>query len=327
MYKIALHIGLPKTATTSLQSNLLYRAHLEGKLNFLGRHGEPFSDDYFNPFEDVYSKLNKKDMSHNEIHELREELSKHLKHNMLNVISEEALSLVHGVHYVRLENLKRILSFCDVSALVSLRNPLDFFFSYYAELYRWDFHEKNEIDTLDKFAEELLINPTEEDFDILFFDRFLSGVLILFPNLNVILFEDLKHGQDCYIDKLAIFFKLDHAYVRDYFLGRERNIGIRSKNGKFSKSITLFQKLQVMVSKYPRRNLRVFLKSSGIIQYIYKKALQLSRNIPVSLAVEHRLLDEKKLDALCDCLLIDLSVAKKFNLDEKRLKLYGYIEC
>jgi len=35
-YQLLLHIGLPKTATTSLQHNVLYPLHKEGKINFLG---------------------------------------------------------------------------------------------------------------------------------------------------------------------------------------------------------------------------------------------------------------------------------------------------
>lgn len=35
-YQLLLHIGLPKTATTSFQFNVLYPLHKQGKINFLG---------------------------------------------------------------------------------------------------------------------------------------------------------------------------------------------------------------------------------------------------------------------------------------------------
>lgn len=37
MKKILLHLGLPKTATTSLQHNVLRKLHEEGTINFLGK--------------------------------------------------------------------------------------------------------------------------------------------------------------------------------------------------------------------------------------------------------------------------------------------------
>jgi hypothetical protein len=36
-YQLLLHIGLPKTATTSLQRNVLMPLHQEGKINYLGK--------------------------------------------------------------------------------------------------------------------------------------------------------------------------------------------------------------------------------------------------------------------------------------------------
>ena len=325
MFKIALHIGLPKTATTSLQNNVLYPAHIEGKINFLGRSGEPFTVEYYNPFEDIFSKLSNEEMSESEISELQTELSKHLSEDVLNVICEEGLSLTQGFHYTRLENLKKILGFCDVKVLVSLRSPLDFFFSYYSEMYRWDFHANNSIDTIEKFVEKLLCDPVNEDFDILFFDRFLSKVGTLFPSLKVILFEDLKQDRKHFCDEMSIFFDLDSSYVEEKFSGMKENVGVQGQLGKFSQRITLFQKLEVMINSFVGEDKRAFLKRSKIINWTYNRIMRLSRLIPVSSMVEHKLLDEGRLNDLRDCLLMDPSFSLVFDIDKKKLESYGYL--
>ena len=40
MRKLYVHVGFPKTGTTTIQSKLFYPLHLAGKINFLGRKGD-----------------------------------------------------------------------------------------------------------------------------------------------------------------------------------------------------------------------------------------------------------------------------------------------
>jgi len=325
-YKIALHIGLPKTATTSLQKNVLNQAHMEGRLNFLGRCGEIFESDYFFPIESIFAKLDNNSMSDEQVSILRKELLKYLREDILNVISEESLSLTHGFHYVRLENLKRILSVFEVKTFVSLRAPIDFFYSYYIELFPTTFVRCEKLDTLDKFASEVINDPSNKDFDIVRFDRILFHINTLFSELHIILFEDLKQDKEEYIASVANFFELDQEFVRGYFFSGELNKGMRSLGGKYSRDVSLLEKFQEIKGSLIGRTRLYRLKKYKTIYALYKKLLMLLKNTSFSEAVDHEPLAEDKLKYLKSCLYMKKAWAEEIGIDAHKLELYGYTE-
>ncbi|WP_232507706.1 glycosyltransferase [Ghiorsea bivora] len=325
-YRIALHIGLPKTATTSLQKNVLHAAHENGDINFLGRSGVIFEKGYFYPFESIFSQLGESPLSENKVVALRKKLERSLDVGKLNVISEESLSLTHGFHYVRLENLKRILSPFDVKVLISLRSPVDFFYSYYIELYPTTFVHMKSLDSLEKFALAVLTNPSNQDFDIVCLDRFLTHLRMLFPDLSALLFEDIKQDRDQYIKGISEFFGLEQSFIQEHFFVKEQNKGVRGESGKLSRKVSLLENFQALKSLLFGKSSLHRLKQFKRLYSIYKKFLFWLNDRSFSDAIEHKPLGQDKLDSLKSCLFLKKNWAGVLNLDIKKLVKYNYMQ-
>ena len=121
-YQLLLHIGLPKTASTSLQNNLLYGLHKEGKINFLGKSEGVGGRGFFSDPEIVIMLTSKK-LTKEKLYKIQKKMERLLTYEKLNVLSEETLSASMGYDVeVVLHNLKIIFQKCDIKILISLRS-------------------------------------------------------------------------------------------------------------------------------------------------------------------------------------------------------------
>lgn len=323
-YRVALHIGLPKTATTSLQENLLYPAHEENMINYLGRYGSHLSSKYFNPFEIIFSELGKSDLDSCDVRRLQNTLFGFMKQDKLNVISEEILSSTHKFGYRRLENLKLILEPCDVKVIISLRQPIEFFYSYYAECYRWKFHEEKAINTIDKFLAQVLADANNQDFDILHFDRLLPNISNIFPCVTILLFEDLLHDKKCYIKSVSTFFYIEKTYVESQLFKEIRNTRGASKLERVSERVTLNQKVNRIIQKCTRDTVKKKIKNIPLIRKAYRLILNLLGKVAIGKPVQHKVSEMGMHKALEKSLSIDASILEKYKVEVKKLKKYGY---
>ena len=148
MPKLLLHIGLPKTATTSLQRNVLMPLHEQRRINLLGRcytrDGRPFD-----PFGEVFGRIKAKPLSPGELQRLRPAVETMLDRRRLNVISKESISsetvIDDGTRrdsLALLRNLAGLFRGDDVTVLISLRSPVDRVLSAYVKGYRWRLYGK-----------------------------------------------------------------------------------------------------------------------------------------------------------------------------------------
>lgn len=325
-FKVALHIGLPKTATTSIQENLLYPAHKAGHINYLGRYGSRFSGEYYNPFEKVFSELTKSKLDDDSILRLREHLFSLMKLDKLNVISEEILSSTHNFGYLRLENLQKILESCDVKVLISLRSPVDFFYSYYAECYRWKFHEEESINTIGKFAKKVVNDVYNEDFDIIHYGRFLPKVSNIFSQITIILFEDLRYDKQSYCEGISSFFNLEVSYVDSLLFKDIKNARPLREQGRVSEGVTVNQKINSVVEKYVSGSVRKKMKNITLIKVFYMLILRVFAKVQFKKSVQHIISDENTLIVLKNDLLVASSVFDEFGIDTEKLKKYGYCD-
>ena len=88
-----IHMGLPKTATTSLQNNFFLKLHEKEKINFLGRAFTSTNREYFNPFGMIMAELRNELLDSEKEIELRNSLYALLDNDKVNVISEESLTV------------------------------------------------------------------------------------------------------------------------------------------------------------------------------------------------------------------------------------------
>jgi hypothetical protein len=129
--KIFVHIGLPKTATTSLQTDFFPKL-ASGDIEYLGvvqPRNKPAQDSTYRTF---LTALNRRQG----IDELRKILSLKLKNQSL-ILSEEMITVsgARSTWKEKIANLNEILEGLDYEVIVTVREPAAALFSYYCEIY------------------------------------------------------------------------------------------------------------------------------------------------------------------------------------------------
>ena len=199
-YKLLLHIGLHKTATTSFQHNICFPLHKEGRINFLGAVRNNKKTIHY-PLAKIFNDIQTKKLTKDEFCQLKTETEQLLSTEKLNVLSEENISttLTNPVDFsTMLKQLQFIFSSCDIHCLLSLRKPVDYIFSLYVEMYRWIYHSQKKKDTFIKFTQHLFNDPYNAKYTLYFYEQYLSIVDQYFKNKTVLLFEDLIHDKKTY---------------------------------------------------------------------------------------------------------------------------------
>jgi hypothetical protein len=143
MKKLLLHIGYPKTATTTLQEEIFVKLHNQGKINYLGRTTQSthvgIGQTGFKGIDWVWDLRR-----HYKIGSRLKYDKSVLKSDILNLISDEDLTFHDFFNYVQfgtaksIENLpqwlKEVLgNDVTVSVVLTLRNQVDLIFSSYIQ--------------------------------------------------------------------------------------------------------------------------------------------------------------------------------------------------
>ncbi len=316
-YKLLLHIGLHKTATTSFQSNICFPLHKKDKINFLGvvRNNKKT---IHHPFAKIVTDVQTKKLTKNESFQLKTETEQLLSKEKLNVLSEENISttLTNPVYFsMMLKQLQFIFSSCDIHCLLSLRKPVDYIFSLYVEMYRWCYHYQKENNTFTKFTQHLFNDSHNAKYTSFFYEQYLATVDQYFRNKTVLLFEDLIHNQKTYFSTLASLLAVEESYIRDGFLSKTLHITKKKKKGYLNPPVvkTLYEWLsdKNLTKELSVRNLcRKFLDN---IKFNTKVKLHLKPDENLT----------KKLSELFAIKNLD-SFSKQHHLDKKKLVDYGY---
>ena len=152
MAKIFVHIGLPKTATTTLQKQVFTKISNQS-LNYLGVF-QPRDVKQNNLFRQFYKAIHSGDAIENIQELLKVELNKGI--NLL--ISEEMIILPSEEKGWRdkIENLRKIIGAMDYHIIITVREPVNAMFSFFSHkyvTYKKDNKSFEEIATTDKNME------------------------------------------------------------------------------------------------------------------------------------------------------------------------------
>lgn len=327
MYKVLIHAGLPKTATTTLQVNVLMPLHKMKKINFLGRFLESKNSLYFNPISSIIGKLKSKELNGCELSSLRNDLEKMMDEKKLNVISEEVLILTHDCkHELLWKNLKNLMTPYDLKVCLSLRNPEDFIFSYYVELYRGYYQFKDDMNTFEKFIRCIQKDAHKKEFDILFYER----IIQLFNNidLNLFFFEDLKYDKRKYCSDFSRLLGLNSSAFYELFFQEKQNVRKKVKSGKYSQKTTLNQYVSRSISRLMiLMPFLKFLKRVPLLKRLIKNLLIFFSKIPLGTSKKHSIPSGYS-EFISQIFLTEgyQSFIKDLNLDSEKLKKYRYLK-
>ena len=339
MYKLLLHIGLPKTATSSLQRNVLMPLHEQRRINFLGRvtHGPKRSDPVFDPFADVFDRIKARPLPPEELRRLRGALEDRLDRDRTNVISNEKISSVQSLSLgsgpandlsdvsATLHNLGGLFRDDDVTLMVSLRNPVDYVFSWYVEIYWWQFYERREEATLDWFFEQLLCHgPEDEPWFAFFPEAVLRALARYFARIHVVLYEDLDHDRPAYFATIAAGLPAEPEEIARLFLGVRQNPGVYTESGKRGRHLTV---RHIVRQRFPHlfrgyTTVRPWLQRVPFLLPLCHRVA----DVATPVAVEHPYPAEGTRRRLQEKLgLQDDYLTRVHGLSEEKLAGYGYL--
>jgi hypothetical protein len=293
--KLLLHVGYPKTATTTIQESLFYPLHQNRKINYLGCLR--FQND--KSFIDVTSKT-RSDFLQSKKLDLQY-LDECSAEGMLNVLSDEKfllnkfyLNIQHNSNYSFFEfvqdSLRDLQSKFDLQILVTVRNQTDLIFSQFIQKFDYVYQEykiKSFDHFIDKFfymiqeyydyskLERALVNHiSSENIKWLFFEDFVSrgksSNELLASLLNCTQEELLNALETNYRERktnskkdIDVNVKI-HKSPFSYFLKYEGNSN--SKINKISRRLFYNSSLSVLKPDIVQREkIKVFFKDSNKI--------------------------------------------------------------
>jgi hypothetical protein len=160
-----------------------------------------------------------------------------LKQDLLNVFSEEGLMVAYpGKENLPLarkfENLRAIFEGYNVQVVVTLRDPVDYLYSLYVQLYPDFFINIKHLNSVQKYVDHFISHPDDVLFESLFHSKFLSE---LQNNFDVIVFQ----YEQLSAKKLSAYqswaYLLDIPCDKFISLFNAKKVNEKKKSGKESK--------------------------------------------------------------------------------------------
>lgn len=336
MIKTYIHIGYPKTATTTLQEGVLYNLHNEGKINYLGILG--FTGDTQIKYRYDVARPLIRGLEHPNISSipLSEEVlqkskifdaSSFIKQNLditknflssdvPNVLSDESMLIpntsLYG-YFDKIKRLKKIYPSDSYEIIVTLRAHKTLIPSYYAEKYPYLYHldgyetpEKAYYDNGRLSENEFLTIFNFYDLAMKLEDEFGK------ENIHFVLYENLKNDSNYYSDVFNNIFKIESGKS-----GKEKNQGenyrVKNKGVKGAYLVKTRRK-----RKRPALWLLKALDKFEITRRLFHKFIYQTIEVPI--------FSEKLSSDLFNYFReYNIKLANRYNLDIEAMREYGYL--
>ena len=287
--KFYLHIGYPRTGTSTLQSHL-YCKH--SQINYLGKNLSRSLDEQnlsikFKPniseIIDLLLYLSDEEFNKKYDYLLKKVDALDLSTTKTNILSEEFI-IMNSIHYHRATD-KRLETFLsrfeklfrqkkiDVYYLVTIRNPHDLIVS----LHNQTTHGSGSI----PYAPSQLVESlTKNKFDNPRLKIFVNGLLYykLYRHIctiteankiKILLYEKLKFKPNKYIDELSDYFKIDNILSRKLLKNKIENTShTHTKENIYTNNIFIVLYHKIMKNLKSPKN--VFLKFDSKFAAFFK---------------------------------------------------------
>lgn len=283
MKKVLIHLGLPKTATSTLQQNVFQVLHNEGKINFLGKNLE---------VNEITGKVTIYNYEGKYIRDAIEEkicleeaavkLNSDLVGDKLNIFSDEGIMVAYpGMENLplkrKINNLKKLLQPYDVKVVITLRDPIDYLYSLYVQLHPDFYSQIKKLNSVTKFAEKLINEPNDTLFESFFYDEYLPYLSENF-DLEVMYFEDLNIDKVLYYKAWACLLGVDTSGFKILF--EKKHVNQKKKTAKGTKKIVSLKFIENTAREFLKNIKPLFVFSKFVYNYTHVKKL-LNRRVSI----------------------------------------------
>ena len=293
MAKIILHIGISKTASTTLQ-DIFFNNLDKKKINFLGKKNyfQAIKNKKTETFFNILQDLLWKDNFRNRFSTYQTQFNSLLVENQINLISEEVLFNSDNIRNLipfkeRLQRMESLLKGHSVRVFCVIRKQSEQLYVRYIQNYanQW-YYTKNQ-NTPDKYYKYLLSHQDKEN-EMLNYVPSLEAYKKAFGNIHCFFFEELLENEFAFYQKIALFLKIKIT---------EEDIPIQRLNVKEKKSKGYLLKLpkqpNINIKKhYPVRYKFYFHFFVKKIFYLFSKTLNtlfVNYNIFLSLSKKKKI--------------------------------------
>tara|TARA_B110000091_G_C13759980_1_gene451633 strand:+ start:301 stop:1263 length:963 start_codon:yes stop_codon:yes gene_type:complete len=320
MKKLILHVGYPKTGTTSFQNSLFL--NLNNEINYLGIAKEPISD-YHNLSRRLLEPwLTSRGEEGRE--ELKSLLADRLSYGM-NLLSEESFINSRcnpGRVFDPVEIKKLLAPLCDsIDIVIVLRNQVDLIQSLYAHGFILD----KDYDAWDtkKYINICLKNKENRLFFC--FTDVIKKYKSVFGEhkVHVLLFEDFLSDKDCYFNGWEKILGIPHEILAEKMGDVHLHKKKKTSDGSYIINITSEpNKLKRFIKNLPLTH-SIF---SRLSKYKIIQNISTASNKPVDKKlVVPSFTDEEKLRIKKSFYQDNLKLTNVINANQEKLKKYNYI--
>lgn len=334
MAKILVHIGFPKTASTTLQQSYFQTLNLEGKINFLNFDSklDVKPNSYF-----LYDFYKNRDFS------IKEKILNRLSDTQTNVISNESVStslfwftknsdtnlefiIQHQKSFP--EDLFNLLdgNKNEIYILLTIRNQSDLLYSIYVQRYGYGIINNNHPKKIQKFYFNNKKQFKSKNFREFFYDEFIFDYIKIFSKRKIIinLFEDLARKNKDFCLPLTNFLDTDLLKMKNLVFDNNFNRKLKSNKGYKTNSLKIRSTIKLITNLRKRLTLVDSLisriKENSIYQKYKTKILhrKISKNIPYFSS-------EEKANIFNTFKKSNEFIAEEFSLDVGKMKKYEYL--
>lgn len=325
--EIKIHLGYPKTATTTLQKHFFPNIK---DIQYIGKHDN--EGGLFDFDEKVVNDLIFKNPNKIDYENLREEFSKILNQNNV-VLSEESftsnslrVSNIDGKDILPTQETiaKNIRTFFNtenfnVKILFTIRKQDEMITSQYAQSYVHYYSRYKESDSFAKFLNIYLDEKNKKHtfYETLDYFHVVGIYQKLFgkENVSVLVYEELQKTPQMFYSKLCDFLEIESSQYSEIAIQKNENKRSTNKNYKKTRDITFFDKLaKFKITYLPFVKIKL---PSGLKQKL--KEIVWTDNQKVSKTIF--LTEEQKLEVLSRYKESNKKLSEMMQLN---LKGYGY---
>ena len=272
MKRLVVHIGYPKTATTTLQVNVFEELYKRGEIEYLNHIGNSNGNVgkiiYKNTFDYIVGIADKLDI--NELKNIRE-----IK-NKITILSNESISHVSkksptaSYKIGSLDNIKKIHEvfspyFEDIQIIMTIRAQKSIIPSYYTQEYFNILQDVTKLNDIGKWIDENFNYSIDDNLLIFNYLSMYKEVSKYFKqsHIHVLIYEDLKNNKVNFFKDLSKIIGFNSRDLQLMFDEKPQNVTLLDNKGlKVTDIQNLRTILTVIALKYNvPKPIRIFFKN------------------------------------------------------------------